>query len=78
MPLQSFKLQPSSSLSVRNWRRSAKALAPYGRELVLPAIAGSLRGMQAVTLIYLLIGLGIACVAVGIVVLWFELTERHY
>ena len=78
MLLQSSKLQRSSSLSVRNWRRSAKAVALYGRQLVLPAIAGSLRGLQAVILIYLLIGLGIFCVAVGVVVLWFELTERHY
>ena len=77
MLLQSSKLQRRSSLSVRNWRRSAKAVAPYGRELVLPAIAGSLRGLQAVTLIYMLIGLGFACLAVD-VVLWFELTERHY
>jgi hypothetical protein len=78
MLLQLSTLQRSSSLSVRNWRRSAKAVAPYGRELVWPAIAGSLRGLQAVTLVYLLTGLGYTCLFVGVVVLWFELTERHY
>jgi nitrogen fixation-related uncharacterized protein len=29
------------------------------------------------SLIYLLIGLSIACLAVGVIFLWFELTERH-
>jgi len=34
--------------------------------------------LAAVSLIYLLIGLGIVCLAVGIVFLWLELTERRY
>lgn len=34
--------------------------------------------MQAVTLNYLLNWFGFACLFVGIVFLWFELTERRY